>query len=292
MNIPKTSEELQDYCIAVQFSATESKPFQPNGDSGAFVSQYSVSSKGPFVDLIYGEPKYANFGATFSLKIRLADGSTKKFGFYRIAKSNEWIFDQATSKYLGVTYCGKEIDNFINWAFLQFFSQVEGAGVPTLFKSGIEIRTSTPDLKKTDFYAEAQKASREEQEREEAAEERERREAEERERREAEELERREAEERERREAEERERREAEELERREAEEQLTAKRQNVKSWFMTTLINSLFDQNKKFNEQMGEKLSDADISALGGHIEDSDIGLELIGKWYSEFQNAQKYNF
>tara|TARA_R100001163_G_scaffold51487_1_gene38880 strand:+ start:2458 stop:3264 length:807 start_codon:yes stop_codon:yes gene_type:complete len=268
MNIPKTSEELQDYCIAVQFSATESKPFQPNGDSGAFVSQYSVSSKGPFVDLIYGEPKYANFGATFSLKIRLADGSTKKFGFYRIAKSNEWIFDQATSKYLGVTYCGKEIDNFINWAFLQFFSQVEGAGVPTLFKSGIEIRTSTPDLKKTDFYAEAQKASREEQEREEAAEERERREAEERERR------------------------EAEELERREAEEQLTAKRQNVKSWFMTTLINSLFDQNKKFNEQMGEKLSDADISALGGHIEDSDIGLELIGKWYSEFQNAQKYNF
>lgn len=147
--IPKTFEDLTSIAFALSLTDDETlgKPVQADGkETGVFHFESSASSSGPFYDLVMGDPKDANFGKVFTLRVSLSRNARTyenqaSFGFIRLA-NGQWMFaDNVDLKDMPKSrLCPEVFNDVINNAFRLFYTQHFGSdSVPDEFDSDNEI---------------------------------------------------------------------------------------------------------------------------------------------------------
>ena len=170
--LPQNYDDLMSIFLALSLtdSNTLGKPVQADGkETGVFHFETSASQRGPFYDLIVGNPQDSNFGKSFTLRVSLSrtyvGNYSTSFGFYQLA-NNAWMFAENVNL-TGVPasrMCPEEVSKVINNIFAQFFTSMYGTdSVPEQYVEDIE-QLVVPQSEKTDLYTALEK-DRQEKER-------------------------------------------------------------------------------------------------------------------------------
>jgi hypothetical protein len=165
-NLPQTFDDLSSAFIALSITDNDTfgKPIQAEGkSSGVFhfeTSFYDAYGNLIRYDLVLGDPELANFGNTFTLRVR-TNRAEASFGFFRLANS-QWMF--APNVTLPGTpvdrMCTEEFNIVINNAFSLWYSTM-GVDIPAEFDSEFTTALSPPTLQKLNLISDLEKERQE-----------------------------------------------------------------------------------------------------------------------------------
>lgn len=299
---------LENYvtaAVALQFSDSVGKPFQPE-ENDSFVIQASSAEENQKFEVILGKP--SDQGLASAVVMRIYNGDEfSALACRRLAMTNTWVIVDKTQlfgEYPETDLCPAELNSMFNWAFAKFYNECTSLCVPAWTQEGYvnsPIPTATDSAKfKADLEAQRRKEEKEAEEKY-LAEEKARREAEAKLRAEEEAKAARRAVEYARYAKEQADKAAAFEKARLEQVEQirsqqaaaqrlaeekaLSVKLENSKKWFMKNLFNKNFDRTQTFGSQMFDKFVTADLEIFNTILADAQIGKSHVEAWWNEYK-------